>query len=199
MSNQVTDTFTGKQALERLMAGNKRYVTAKQKHPDQTPERRLELRAGQHPFAIILGCSDSRVPPEVVFDQGLGDLFVVRVAGNLLDDIILGSIEYAEIHLHTPMIMVLGHSQCGAVEATIKGGRLEGHMSSLTSAMQPALDKAKDQPGDLVNNTVKVNAKMVAEQLKSSGAHFTELVKECKLMVVAAYYDLDTGFVEILQ
>jgi len=199
MSNRTLDIPTGKQALERLMNGNRRYVTAKQTHPDQTPERRLELKADQNPFAVILGCADSRVPPEVIFDQGLGDLFVVRVAGNVLDDMILASLEYAEIHLHTPLIMVLGHSKCGAVEATVTGGKQEGHLSSLTSVIRPALDKVKDQSGDLINNTAKVNAKMVAEQLKSSGAHFTELVKSGKLMVVAAYYDLETGVVEILQ
>ena len=199
MSNQTLGIPSGKQALERLMAGNKRYVSAKQTHPDQTSERRIELRTGQNPFAAILGCADSRVPPEVIFDQGLGDLFVVRVAGNVLDNIILASLEYAEIHLRTPLIMVLGHSKCGAVEATVTGGKLEGHLSSLTSAIEPALDKAEGQSGDLLNNTAKANAKMVVEQLKCSGVRFTELIETGKLTVVAAYYDLDTGAVEILS
>lgn len=199
MGNYDSEVLTGKEALQRLLDGNRRYVGSRQTHPDQEPDRRLALRAGQNPFAVILGCADSRVPPEVIFDQGLGDLFVIRVAGNVLDDMILGSMEYAEIHLNTPLIMVLGHSQCGAVEATVEGGPMEGHISSLTSAIQPAVDRAKDQPGSLVNNAVKANAKMVAENLKTSGAHFTELVSAGRLLIVAAYYDLETGTVEILK
>jgi carbonic anhydrase len=171
----------------------------RQKHPDQAPERRLELRAGQNPFAVILGCADSRVPPGVIFDQGLGDLFVIRVAGNVLDDMILGSMEYAEIHLNTPLIMVLGHSSCGAVEATVKGGQPEGHIFSLTSAIQPAVDQAREQSGDLLDNAVKANARMVAENLMTAGAHFTELVEAGRLLIVAAYYDLETGIVEVLE
>ena len=199
MSNHDSEILTGKEALQRLLEGNRRYVGSRQTHPNQEPDRRLALRAGQHPFAVILGCADSRVPPEVIFDQGLGDLFVIRVAGNVLDDMILGSMEYAEIHLNTPLIMVLGHSRCGAVEATVEGGQMEGHISSLTSAIQPAVDRAKDRPGSLVNNAVKANAKMVAENLKTSGAHFTELVSAGRLLIVAAYYDLETGVVEILE
>lgn len=197
--DQGAEILTGEQALERLMAGNSRYVTSKQEHPDQTRERRIELRAGQHPFAVILGCADSRVPPEVIFDQGLGDLFVIRVAGNVLDDIILASLEYAELHLHAPLIMVLGHSGCGAVQATISGAGDEGHLSSLTSAIGPAMVTAKNQAGDLVNNTARANAIMVADQLKLSGAHFSELVESGKLKVMGAFYDLETGSVEILK
>ncbi|MFC1580609.1 carbonic anhydrase [Thermodesulfobacteriota bacterium] len=199
MDNHDAENLTGQEALQRLLDGNKRYVGSRQTHPDQEPERRLALRAEQHPFAVILGCADSRVPPEVIFDQGLGDLFVIRVAGNVLDDMILGSMEYAEIHLKTPLIMVLGHSQCGAVEATVEGGQMEGHIASLTSAIQPAVDRAKDQPGDLADNAVKANAKLVAENLKTAGAHFTELVGEDRLLIVAAYYDLETGIVDILR
>ena len=199
MGNHDSEILTGKEALQRLLEGNRRYVGSRQTHPDQEPDRRLALRAGQHPFAVVLGCADSRVPPEVIFDQGLGDLFVIRVAGNVLDDMILGSMEYAEIHLNTPLIMVLGHSNCGAVEATVEGGPMEGHISSLISAIQPAVDRAKDRPGGLVNNAVKANAKMVAENLKTSGAHFTELVSAGRLLIVAAYYDLETGVVEILE
>ncbi|MFC1819723.1 carbonic anhydrase [Thermodesulfobacteriota bacterium] len=188
----------GNQALERLMAGNERYVNSKPLHPDQTIERRLELKIGQNPFAVVLGCADSRVPPEIVFDQGLGDLFVVRVAGNVLNDMILGSIEYACIHLQTPLVMVLGHSKCGAVGATVSGGHPDGHISSLTSAIQPALDKAKDQSGDVISNTSKANAMMVAEELRTLGDHVSESMKPDRLTIVAAYYDIDNGCVEIL-
>jgi len=192
-------TLTGDQALKKLMAGNKRFRALKQTHPDQTPERRAELRDSQHPFATILGCSDSRVPPEVIFDQGLGDLFVVRVAGNIVDDVVLGSIEYSAAHLHTPLIMVLGHSRCGAVSAAVAGGELEGHLTSLTSAIQPVLYKVKDKQGDLVNDAAKANAKMVAEQLKCSEPVLSTIVNTGKLKVVAAYYDFDTWEVEIIS
>ena len=189
---------TADQALARLIAGNKRYVVAQQMHPNQTPAHRAELSSGQYPFAIILGCADSRVPPEVIFDQGLGDLFVVRVAGNVVDEIVLGSIEYAAAHLHTPLIVVLGHSRCGAVGATVAGGKLEGHLPSLAAAIQPAVDEAKDLPGDLIDHAVRANARMMAGQLASSAPVLAELVEAGKLRVIAAYYDLDSGVVELL-
>jgi len=114
----MKDIVANNKHLRRLMEGNKRYVVSHLIHPDQSSERRFELKHGQHPFAIILGCSDSRVPPEVVFDQGLGDLYVVRVAGNVLDQMIVASIEYAVLHVGVSLVMVMGHSQCGAVAAT---------------------------------------------------------------------------------
>jgi carbonic anhydrase len=199
MSKPTAGMPTAEQAMERLMAGNKRYVASKQTHPHQTRERCVELSAGQYPFAVILGCADSRVPPEVIFDQGLGDLFVIRVAGNVLDDIVVGSVEYAAAHLHTPLIVVLGHARCGAVGATVAGGELEGHLPSLAEAIQPAVDQVKDLPGDLVDNAVRANARMVAEQLRSSQPVLSELVNAGALKIVAARYDLDTGVVELLQ
>jgi len=198
MSKPTADMPTAEQAMERLMAGNKRYVASKQTHPHQTRERCVELSAGQYPFAVILGCADSRVPPEVIFDQGLGDLFVIRVAGNVLDDCVLGSIEYAVAHLHTPLIVVLGHSKCGAVGATVEGGELEGHLPSLAAAIQPAVDQARGLPGDLVDNAVRANATMVVGQLKASEPVLSELVDADELKVVAACYDLDTGEVDLL-
>jgi carbonic anhydrase len=197
MSNPIANMLTGDQVMERLIAGNKRYVMSKQRHPNQTLARRAELCGGQNPFAVILGCSDSRIPPEIIFDQGLGDLFVVRVAGNIIDDVVLGSIEYAALHLHTPLIMVLGHSQCGAIGATVVGNDLEGHLPILASAIQPALDSTQGL-SNLVDNTAKVNAKMVSEQLRQSTPILLELVLKSDLKVVATYYDLQTGEVEIL-
>ena len=198
MSKPIANMLTGDQAMERLVAGNKRYAMSKQTHPHQEPTRRAELCGGQNPFAVILGCSDSRIPPELIFDQGLGDLFVVRVAGNIIDDVVLGSIEYAASHLLTPLIMVLGHSQCGAIGATVAGNDLEGHLPNLASAIQPALDSMQGRPGDLVDNTAKANAKMVSEQLRQSTSVLSELVLKSNLKIVAAYYDLETGEVEIL-
>ncbi len=184
---------TPEEALKRLKHGNQRYVEQKLIHPNQTAERRAELSGGQYPFAVILGCSDSRVPPEVVFDQGLGDLFVIRVAGNIADDVVLGSIEYAAEHLHTPLIVVMGHSKCGAVSAVVAGGKLDGHLPSLARIIQPAVDKVKGKPGDFVANAVKTNAEMTADQLKTSEPVLSNLVKAGKVNVVTAYYDLDTG------
>ncbi|MCP4106544.1 MAG: carbonic anhydrase [Desulfobacteraceae bacterium] len=187
---------TPEEALKRLKDGNQRYVEQKLTHPNQTAERRAELSSGQYPYAVILGCSDSRVPPEVIFDQGMGDLFVIRVAGNIADDVVLGSIEYAAEHLHTPLIVVMGHSKCGAVSAVASGTELDGHLPSLGKIIQPAVDKAKGKPGDLVTNAAKTNAEMTADMLRTSEPVLSNLVKAGKVDVVTAYYDLDTGICE---
>jgi carbonic anhydrase len=190
---------TADQALERLIEGNRRYVDSIQNHPNQTRVSRLSLVESQHPFAIILGCSDSRVPPEIIFDQGLGDLFVIRLAGNVVDDMGLASIEYAAEHLHAPLLIVLGHSNCGAVQAVIKGGELQGHLPKIAEAIRNAVERARNTPGNLLNNAIRANAKMVAEQLANSKPILVNLVNEKKLKVVAAHYDLSTGLVEILS
>lgn len=147
--------LTGKQALGRLLEGNKRFVAGTPHHPDHITDIRRGLVNGQEPLAAVLTCADSRVPPVDVFDQGLGDLFVVRVAGNLINDHILGSIEYAVSHLHTPLVMVMGHSSCGAVTAVAQGVKLSGHIASLTPPIDTALKRAKGQEGDLVNNALR--------------------------------------------
>ena len=193
MSSNGVTLPTGEQALQMLMEGNARYVSGQFAHPNQTAVRRTELSGGQYPFAIILGCSDSRVPPEVIFDQGLGDLFIIRVAGNIIDDVVLGSIEYAAEHLHTPLLVVLGHTKCGAVTAVAGGGELEGHLPSLAAAIQPAVDKAKAEGGDLVPTAIKHNATMTAEQLAASTPVLAHLVESGHLKVVTAIYDIDSG------
>lgn len=193
------DTMNADRALKELIIGNRRYVDSKQRHPNQTPGRRAELSNAQQPFAVILGCSDSRVPPEVIFDRGLGDLFIVRIAGHVMNEMVLGSIEFAANHLHTPLIMVLGHSNCGSVQAALKGVNGEGHIACLTEAIQPALNEAKKQPGDLVRNAARANAKIVTEQLKCSKPVLSTLVSDGNLDIVPAFYDLDTGIVEILS
>ena len=188
-----SDIVNADEALKRLTEGNKRYVVGKFIRPHQTSVRRAELIEGQHPFAIVLGCSDSRIPVELVFDQGVGDLFVVRVAGNIADDVSLASIEYAAAHLHTPLVVVMGHGNCGAVAATASGGELEGHLPVIATAIRPAVDKVRTQQGDLVNNAARANAVMVAEKLKSSKPVLSELVRSGKLTVVAAFYDIKSG------
>jgi carbonic anhydrase len=182
------------QALQKLIEGNKRFTLSKQSHPNQNKERRQELAKGQKPFAVIVGCSDSRIPPEIIFDQGLGDLFVIRVAGNIIDDVAMGSIEYAVDHLGTRLIVVLGHSKCGAVTATVQGGAVRGHIGSIVQAIKPAIDAAKDQPGDLTDNTIKANARLVASQIQSSQPILSELA----ITVVSAYYNVESGEVHIL-
>ncbi len=183
--------------LEKLLAGNQRYVTGNLVHHHQSGSRMRAIAAGQHPFAIILGCADSRVPPEIIFDQGLGDLFVIRVAGNILDDAILGSIEYAVEELGTALVLVLGHERCGAVAATVKHAEVVGHISTLINAIQPAVDKAKTKPGDLLDNAVRANIELVVAQLKSS-MPVADLVLKNKLTVVGAQYNLKCGSVDLI-
>ena len=189
----------GDDALAKLKAGNERYVQSKLEHPNHSTEKRNELATGQHPYAIILSCSDSRVPPEIVFDQGLGDLFVIRVAGNVIDNIALGSIEYAAEHLHAPLIMVLGHERCGAVTAAVEGGHAPGHIHSIVTAIEPAVKKAAKASGDKVDNSIRENVKMVAKQLEESKPILNELIEAGKLKVVGARYDLDSGQVELIE
>lgn len=186
------------QALQKLIEGNKRFSLSKSVHPNQNRERRQELVKGQKPFAVVVGCSDSRIPPEIIFDQGLGDLFVIRVAGNIVDDVALGSIEYAVDHLGTNLIVVLGHSKCGAVTATIQGGVPHGHVGSIMEAIKPAIEAAKELPGDLIDNTIKANTRLVADQLQYSDPILSEMTRQGKISIVSAYYNIESGEVHIL-
>ncbi len=175
-----------------------RYVGTKLTHPHQTAERRREVAEGQHPAAVIVGCSDSRTPPEIIFDQGLGDLFVVRVAGHVVDDVVLGSIEHAAVHLGVQLIMVLGHERCGAVEATVKGAEALGHMGCVIQAIEPAVEKVRNQPGDPLESAVRANVEAIVGQLKSSEPILAEMVRRGELRIVGARYDLDSGWVDMI-
>ncbi|MBP1748090.1 MAG: carbonic anhydrase [Deltaproteobacteria bacterium] len=186
------------QALQTLLEGNKKFAAMKQAHPNQDKDRRDEVRAGQKPFAIIVGCSDSRIPPEILFDQGIGDLFVIRLAGNIVDDTALGSVEYAADHLDTRLVVVLGHAKCGAVTAAAKGGEAHGHIGSIVRLITPAVDRVRDRSGDLIDNAIKENARLVAAAIASSKPILSKMVEEGKVAVVPAYYDIDTGLVELL-
>jgi carbonic anhydrase len=185
--------------LERLVAGNRRYAAARIAAPRRTPARRAELTETQHPFAVVLGCSDSRVAPEVLFDQGLGDLFVVRVAGNVVDDVVLASVEYAAEHLHAPLVVVLGHERCGAVEAAVKGGEAHGHLPALVAEIAPAVEAVKGREGDPLDLVVRENVRRVVRGIEERSPLLAGLVREGKLRIVGARYDLDTGEVEILR
>jgi carbonic anhydrase len=190
---------TADQALQELKVGNDHHANHRYRHPHETPKRQHELAAGQNPHAIVLGCADSRVPPEIIFDQGLGDLFTVRVAGNVAGVNELASIEYAVEHLHTPLLVVMGHQKCGAVSAAVQGGEAGGHLADLIKAIQPAVDKAKGMPGDVIENAVRKNVEMVLKQLRTSQPVLAPFVKQGKLRVVGAVYSLDTGKVTWLS
>lgn len=195
----ATASVTPEESLKRLQDGNGRFVADTPKQTTKDAKRRAEVAQGQKPFAIIVSCSDSRVGPEVVFDQGLGDLFVVRSAGHVVDDVGLGSIEYAVEHLGASLILVLGHERCGAVAATVAGGEVHGHLPAIVKAIKPAVAKAKGQPGDAVDNAVRAQVLEVVGQLQKAGPVLAERVNAGKLRVVGARYDLDTGQVEVIQ
>jgi len=171
------DEVSPEAALQRLMSGNKRFVESKAINPNQSAKRRTEVANEQRPFAIIVTCSDSRVAPEVLFDLGLGDIFVIRVAGNITDDNALGSIEFAAERLGSNLVVVMGHSKCAAVIAAVQEGEIPGCFKSITDAIKPAVDMAKSQSGDIIENSIKNNAKLVAEKIRASKPILEELVK----------------------
>ena len=179
--------------LRELKAGNDHHLAKRYQHPHQTASRQREVAQGQHPHAIVLSCPDSRVAPEISLDQGLGDLFDVRVAGNVASDAELASIEYAAEHLHTPVLVVMGHQKCGAVTAAAEPGEAEGHLPSLLAMIRPAVDKARTQPGDLIENAVRINVENVVRQIRLSTPVLAALVDRGELTVAGAVYSLDTG------
>jgi carbonic anhydrase len=186
-------------ARQKLIDGNKRFVSSQMIHPNSSTQKRMELIKGQHPFAAIVSCSDSRVPPEMVFDQGLGDLFVVRTAGEVVDDIALASIEYAVEHLGVKLLVVMGHQKCGAVDAAVKGEKFPSHLNKLIAAIMPAVEKARKQKGDLLDNSVHENIYRIVAQLNLSKPVLEEFVRENKLSIIGAYYHLENGTVEFLK
>jgi carbonic anhydrase len=185
----VSPTMT----LERLIAGNRRFASG---HPiglRRDLNRRAEVAQGQRPPAVIVGCSDSRVPAELIFDQGIGDLFITRLAGNIVDDAALGSIEYGVKVLHARLIVVLGHDRCGAVEAALKGGSLPGHLASFVDPIRPAVEETHGQPGDALRNAVNANVRHMVRLLRTSQPILAGEVKSGRLKVVGARYDLENG------
>lgn len=192
---------TGDQALQRLLEGNKRYVENQSDDVDEGPARRVEVSKSQHPFATVLGCVDSRVPIELVFDRGLGDLVVVRSAGEVLDHSVTGSLEFGVAELKTPLLMVLGHQRCGAIDATIKALDAketdeEGDIGYLVKALSPAVQQVTGKPGDRLTNAVHANVDLILAQLRTSSV-LGPLEKEGKVKLVGAYYELDTGKVVV--
>lgn len=192
-------TLPAPEALVRLKEGNARYVADLPEQGRSHRTRRLELREGQDPFAVVLTCSDSRVVPELIFDAGIGDLFVIRVAGNVAEDHEIGSIEYATVVLGTNLVVVMGHEGCGAVSATISGDETTPHIDELVRAIRPAVDAAREQEGDLLENAVELNARQVAAKLRGSPVVLGRLVRDRGLTVLSAVYHFSTGKVEWLD
>ena len=184
-------------AMKKLMAGNQRFVSETYNRGDIGLNRRVEISKGQHPFAIILDCSDSRVVPEFIFDQGLGDLFVIRTAGNIVDDIAIGSVEYAVEHLGVRLVLVLGHEDCGAVKATVAGGKAEGHIDAIVQAIKPAVAIAKKKPGSLLNNAIAQNVDMVVERLQTSQPILAHALQTGRVKIVGGVYNLKDGSVDL--
>lgn len=189
--------YTPAEAKQMLIDGNRRYTSGQAAHPNQSGERRTEVLAGQHPFVALVSCADSRVPPEVFFDQGIGDLFIMRNAGNILDDVVLGSLEYGVEHLGISLIVVLGHTKCGAVTATVQGGEAPGHIGSIVKTILPAVEATKDQEGDPVLNATLANVHMSVAALKECEPILSEKVKAGHLEVIGGLYHLDSGEVEL--
>lgn len=193
----VPSSLSPEEALKRLMDGNQRFTGHHLEHPDQSEERVKELTQAQHPFATVLSCADSRVAAEIVFDQGLGDIFDVRVAGNIATPAVMGSIEYAVELLETPLLMVLGHERCGAVTAAVEHGVLPGEIGTFVAAILPAVERVKDMPGDRVDNAVTANVRYQMEQVLRSQL-VGDRQRSGQLQVVGARYDLDTGVITLV-
>jgi carbonic anhydrase len=193
--------LTAEAAIARLKAGNERFRSGGLRHPDQSLRRLHEVESSQHPFAVIVSCSDSRVPPEIVFDEGLGDLFVVREAGHVGGAATLGSVEYAVEHLHVRLVVVMGHENCGAVSAAaeviVKNTRPEGHIISLVDAIRPAVERARRGPeAGLVSRAVEANVDLVVSELRESHPILSEHLADGSVKIVGAVYNLHSGTVE---
>jgi carbonic anhydrase len=204
------------EALQRLMEGNQRFAANRLSDPNRSPQRRTAVANSQQPFATILGCVDSRVPPEIVFDRGIGDLFVIRTAGQVIDEAVLGSIEFGSFELKIPLIVVLGHERCGAIKASIEalehGGKDKGRhgkkesshsaepgdIGYLVQGLRPAVEKAKSWGmGDLAENAMRANVSLTVQRLKKSPV-LSAAEESGRLKIIGARYDLDSGAVDVL-
>ena len=193
------DTVTPDEALRLLKVGNERFRTAHLAHPHQSVERRVEILQGQYPFAQVLSCSDSRVVPEIIFDEGLGDLFVTRVAGNIVDDAVKGTLEYGAEHLGVSLIVVLGHRNCGAVTAAVHAEEVHDHIVSLMDSIFPAVVATRGLAGDPVDNAVRANVIRSVNLLRNSWPTLHSMSQSGRVRIVGAVYDLKTGTVDWLD
>lgn len=197
---QTQGPLSSNKALQLLKEGNQRFVAGNSIKPNQDINRIKEVASGQYPFATVVGCSDSRVPNEIIFDQGLGDLFIVRTAGQVSTYASWGSIEFAEEVLGTKLIVVLGHTQCGAVNAAVKLPEVPGHIVTLINAIKPAVEKAKaSNPQDLLDASIRENIRTQVEQLRNLEPVLAKRVREGSVQIIGAIYHLESGEVEFLQ
>jgi len=203
-------------ALKKLQDGNGRYAGGTPVRPHQDALRRAEVATSQNPFAVVVGCSDSRVPVEVIFDVGVGDLFVVRTAGNLIEDVCIASVEYAIAILDVRLVMIMGHRRCGAVSSAVEATMMEengavlpydseldsnrshNYIDGLVSKIRPAVDRVLHAPGDLVDNAVKSNVELMVRRLHKRSIIINDAVAAGKVKVVGSVYDLDTGLVNVI-
>lgn len=196
-------TLTGDEALALLKTGNADFVANKHNHPDTGPKRRHALIEHQAPFCCVLSCSDSRVPPELLFNRGLGEMFTIRVAGNVYDPVALGSIEYAIAIVKVPLLVILGHENCGAVSAAVsavqKGTIYPGSIGDVVDPIIPAVLAVQNKSGELLDNAIAENARRVATRLSASDPLIADPVKAGKLKVVSAVASLETGVVTFLD
>ena len=198
-SASAAETNPSKTPMEKLIQGNQRYVDSETVCQNDWNSKRVALVEGQAPFAIIVACSDSRVPPELLFDQTLGSIFVVRLAGNVVDDFAIGSIEYAVKALGVNLVVVLGHSSCGAVDAALKGLTFDNHIQKVLKEIKPAIVSTKGQDGDPLQIATKANVQNVKEKIMTSQPFLARSIKDNSLQVIGAYYDLTSGMVEFLD
>jgi len=183
-------------AIQELLNGNKRFVESKPVNTDYKKQMN-ETKTGQKPHSVILSCMDSRVPPEIVFDQGIGNIFVIRVAGNIEDDNVLGSLEYAVEHAGSKLIVVMGHSHCGAVTGAVKDVKL-GHLTQLVDQIKPAIKSDPNAPGT-IDETAKNSVKITISDILSKSDIIREMVKEKKVAILGAFYDIETGVITFLE
>lgn len=202
LSTTITSAAAA-ESLQRLFQGNQRFRSGQPQHPNQSPERLQELVGGQHPGAMVLACSDSRVSPEILFDQGIGDVFVQRVAGNLLDDAVLGSIEYAAQHLEVPLLVVLGHEGCGAVSATLDvirtGAAVPGKIASIVATIRPAAESVLVRGGDVLHEAVLANVRWTVAGVLQRSQLVRERVDAGRMSVVGAHFGLRSGQVNLVE
>jgi carbonic anhydrase len=205
MQNKPASAPTADQILDEMMAGNARFASGQALSPRRQPEDYRRLAEGQKPNAIVLGCADSRVPPELIFDQGVGDLFVIRIAGNTISGtgyVVKGSLEYAIAEFNVPLIFVLGHSSCGAVTAAIKQTdekeRFPGSINGLVHLVKPAVTRAHGEQGNELDNAIRANVQIGMDRIRKQPPIIQPLVKEGRVKVVGGIYDLRTGKVTLV-
>lgn len=182
--------------ITNMIEGNKRFYTGHLSHIDQSQQRVHAVAKDQHPYAVVITCSDSRVVPEILFDYGLGDIFNIRVAGNVLDESVLGSVEYSVAHLNVPVVLILGHKRCGAVTATVHHDNPHNHINYIIRQIAPAVKSAENEPGDIIDNAVRNNVANMITKLKEQSDIVISAIEKGKLSVIGGYYDLDSGRVE---